>query len=134
MDRRDPKRRAEAEARLRTATQDQDTAAHPSRDEITRLAHSISDRAAAIHQADPRDKAEFYHRLGLQLTYTPGTRTVRAEITPDPHPGPGTKRTRNDKSPRLHGSRGDLVRVRGGSWTNGPRIAPITALLTLDSP
>ncbi|GGU74773.1 hypothetical protein GCM10010211_45860 [Streptomyces albospinus] len=51
-------------------------------DETVRLAGSLSDLAAVIHQADLDDKVEIHHRLGLQLTYTPGHQTIRAEIAP----------------------------------------------------
>ncbi|MER6356162.1 hypothetical protein ABT186_31170 [Streptomyces sp. NPDC001634] len=76
------------------------------RDEITRLVHSISDLAAVIRQDEPEDKAEIYLRLGLQLTYTAGQQTVRAEIAPDPND------RRNKQSPRSQRDRGEMV----GGW------------------
>ncbi|MFJ5591026.1 hypothetical protein ACIQCG_14850 [Streptomyces noursei] len=95
------------------------------RDEIARLVRSISDLAAAIRQADPEDKAEVYHQLGLQLTYTPGHQTIHAEINPTP------QTPKNDNSPRFQRNHGELVGIRGGSWTNTPRIPAITTDLDL---
>lgn len=100
--------RARAEADLRTATADQPTGSRMTRDEIARLVRSLSDLATVVRQADPEDKAEIYRQLGLQLTYSPGHDTFRAEITPDPH-APD-----NDKTPRSQRNRRVIVRVRRG--------------------
>ncbi|GDY46583.1 hypothetical protein SANT12839_074650 [Streptomyces antimycoticus] len=59
---------------------------------------------------------------GLRLTYAPTQATVRAEISLD---------SKNDNSPRSTNNRGELVRVRGGIWTNTPRLTPLTTVLAL---
>jgi site-specific DNA recombinase len=97
-------RRARAEAELCVSSKG--SGARMSRDEIARLARSISDRAAVIQQAEAEDKADIYRQLGLRLTYAPAQATVRAEVTLDPT---------NDKTPRSTSNRGELVRVRGGT-------------------
>jgi hypothetical protein len=50
----------------------------------------------ALRDAEPERKLEVYRSLGLHLTYTPETQTVRAQIDLGPH-------------------RWDSVRVRGGT-------------------
>ncbi|MGP3990560.1 zinc ribbon domain-containing protein [Streptomyces sp. 3N207] len=76
-----------------------------------RIEETIDLMAAATPPTGHTDKAELYSQLGLQLTYASNKATVLAEITP----GVG-----NSKSPRHTGSRGDLVRVRGGTRTPTP--------------
>lgn len=73
---------ARAEADLRNATHGTDS--RMTRDEIARLVRSISDLAAVIRQADPEDKAEIYHQLGLRLTYTPWPPDHRGRDRPHP--------------------------------------------------
>ena len=41
--------------------------------------------SGGTHQCDPQDKAEVYQRLGMQLTYVQGKRTVHAEVALTPH-------------------------------------------------
>ncbi len=113
-------RRVRAEAELRASSKG--SGARMSRDEIARLVRSISDLAAVIQQAEAEDKAEIYRLLGLRLTYAPAQATVRAEVTLD---------RKNDKSLRSTSNRGELVRVRGGIWTNTPRLTPLTTVLAL---
>jgi site-specific DNA recombinase len=35
-----------------------------------------------LRRADQHDRAEIYTRIGLQMTYRPGTETVLAEVRP----------------------------------------------------
>ncbi|MEV0599878.1 recombinase family protein [Streptomyces sp. NPDC050315] len=121
--------RARAEADLRDAAH----RASPriNRDETVRLVRALGDLVAVVRNAPARDKAEVYQALGLRLRYDPAQRTVLAEVAPRPPAahGPG-----NDKSPRSAGDRGDLVGVRGGTWTNTPRITPVATKLDLALP
>lgn len=96
--------------------------ARMSREAIGELVRSVSDLAAAVRQAKAEDKAEIYRLLGLRLTYAPNNATVLAEIAPCPT---------NDKTPRLVKDRGEIVRVGRGTWTDTPRITPITTELEL---
>ena len=41
--------------------------------------HAFNDLFKLVHDADPRDKAELYNRIGLRLTHRPGPETVIAE-------------------------------------------------------
>ncbi len=95
-------RRSHAQAALNSARSQ--SVERMSRDDVAALVRSVGDIAAAVHQAEPHDKAEIYERLGLRLTYTPNKATVLAQIAP----GPG-----NSKSPRHTRSRGEMVGVRG---------------------
>lgn len=65
------------------------TAARPdqllSEDQIAEILRALGDIRAVIHAADPADKARIYRGLGLQLTYAPGPRVVRAQVTLDPN-------------------------------------------------
>jgi hypothetical protein len=43
----------------------------------------FNDLIRLLRDADPRDKAELYSRIGLRLTYQPGPETMIAEaVTP----------------------------------------------------
>lgn len=53
-----------------------------SRDQITQVIAAITDLAAMINNADPRDKAKIYTGLGIRLTYHPGQQAVFAEAQP----------------------------------------------------
>jgi site-specific DNA recombinase len=97
-------RRSKTEAALRITAPN--TCHRNDSRQISQLVRSISDLAAAVRQADPRDEAEIYRLLGWRLTYAPGAVTVCAELTLDPA---------NDKSPRAKIDRGEMVRVRGGT-------------------
>jgi site-specific DNA recombinase len=66
-------RRAVAEARLRKPA----ARRRMTRDEITSLVTALGDVMRVLRGADPADKAEVYSRLGLTLTYHPGTRQSR---------------------------------------------------------
>ncbi|MFC7266081.1 hypothetical protein [Streptomyces lutosisoli] len=76
-------RKARAEAELRTTTKG--PGARMTRAEITRLVRSISDLAAVVRQAEPRDKAEIYRQLGLALTYDSGKQKVLVEMNLNQH-------------------------------------------------
>ncbi len=52
------------------------------RQKITELVNGLGGLLAALHDADPIDKAEVYRQLGLRLTYDHETETVLAEATP----------------------------------------------------
>jgi len=87
-----------------------------SREEITTIVNTFADLLEVVRKADPADKAEIYARLGLRLTYQPGTRTVRAEA-------------RLDGSPHWH-----FESVRGGTharWANNsPAPTPRRLIIT----
>jgi hypothetical protein len=55
------------------------------KDQIAVTVNAISDLMQALRYATTEDKAEIYTGLNLQLTYSPGQRTVaiRAEVGPD---------------------------------------------------
>lgn len=57
-----------------------------SEEEIDGLVTALGGIRAVLLDADPRDKAEVYKRLGLRLNYRHEARTVRAEIDLDPWP------------------------------------------------
>jgi len=56
-----------------------------SAEQVAAVISRLADPAAALREAEPTDKAQVYAKLGLQLTYQPATRTVRAEAHLDPH-------------------------------------------------
>jgi hypothetical protein len=49
-------------------------------DQLDAIADAFRDLLALLRDADPRDKAELYSRLGLRMTYRPGRETVIAEV------------------------------------------------------
>ncbi|MFC7279731.1 hypothetical protein ACFQS1_37720 [Paractinoplanes rhizophilus] len=51
-----------------------------SEEQISEIVQGLGGLLKLLRQADPSDKAEIYSRLGLQLTYRPGTQTVIAEV------------------------------------------------------
>ena len=51
-------------------------------EEIATLVGQLDDILAVLAQADPADKAEVYHQLGLRLTWHHETQTAHAEIDP----------------------------------------------------
>ncbi|BEL04460.1 hypothetical protein Q0Z83_026510 [Actinoplanes sichuanensis] len=40
----------------------------------------MNDLFRLLREADPRDKAELYSRIGLRMTYRPGPETLIAEV------------------------------------------------------
>lgn len=52
--------------------------------EIQSLITSLGNTRTVLMDADPRDKADTYKKLGLRLTYSPGQHAVRAELRVDP--------------------------------------------------
>src|SRR5699024_6736386 len=71
--------RAEALASTRSTSRPR----RMSEDEIRGLVKAIGDIRSALDRATPEDKGEIYRQLGLTLTYSPGKRTVRAEVNLD---------------------------------------------------
>jgi DNA invertase Pin-like site-specific DNA recombinase len=72
-------------AALRSATQTMIGAqrARPERmteDQIGKIVDGLGGLLGLLHEADPRDRAEVYARIGLRLTYQPGPETVIAEV------------------------------------------------------
>jgi hypothetical protein len=49
-------------------------------DQLDAIADAFNDLFGLLRDADPRDKAELYSRIGLRLTYQPGPETVIAEV------------------------------------------------------
>lgn len=68
--------RAEALASTRKTTRPR----RMSEDEIRGLVKAIGDIRSVLDNTTPEDKGEIYRQLGLTLTYSPGKRTVRAEV------------------------------------------------------
>ena len=52
-----------------------------SQTEIANLVQALGDIVTVLHDADPADKAEIYHQLGLRLTHQSGRNKVIAEAT-----------------------------------------------------
>jgi site-specific DNA recombinase len=49
-------------------------------DQLDAIAEAFNDLLRLLRNADPRDRAELYSRIGLRLTYQPGPETVIAEV------------------------------------------------------
>ncbi|WP_412749746.1 hypothetical protein [Krasilnikovia sp. M28-CT-15] len=49
-------------------------------DQLDTIADAFNDLFRLLRDADPRDKAELYSRIGLRLTYQPGPETMIAEV------------------------------------------------------
>jgi site-specific DNA recombinase len=49
-------------------------------DQLDTIAEAFHDLLRLLRDADPRDKAELYSRIGLRMTYQPGPETVVAEV------------------------------------------------------
>jgi site-specific DNA recombinase len=50
-------------------------------DQIDAIAEGFDDLFRLLREADPRDKAELYSRIGLRMTYRPGPETLIAEVS-----------------------------------------------------
>jgi site-specific DNA recombinase len=72
-------RRALAEARLKKPT----ARRRMTQEEIMNLVTEMGGIMQALKDADPADKAEIYHRIGLALTYHPQDKRVKAEARPN---------------------------------------------------
>jgi site-specific DNA recombinase len=81
-------------------------------DEIRTIVEALGDIATVLRAADPTDKAEVYRQLGLQLTYQPEQRLVRAEASPEgPKYGPA-----NGLCPRTDPARTPVLVLRADLW------------------
>lgn len=49
-------------------------------DQLDAIAEAFRDLLRLLRDADPRDRAELYSRLGLRMTYQPGLETLKAEV------------------------------------------------------
>ena len=49
-------------------------------DQLDAIADALNDLFRLLRDADPRDRAELYGRIGLRLTYKPGPETLIAEV------------------------------------------------------
>ena len=49
-------------------------------DQLDTIADAFTDLFRLLRDADSRDKAELYSRIGLRPTYRPGPETVIAEV------------------------------------------------------
>jgi hypothetical protein len=49
-------------------------------DQLDAIAEAFNDLLGLLRDADPRDRAELYSRLGLRMTYRPGPETLMAEV------------------------------------------------------
>jgi hypothetical protein len=52
-------------------------------DQIAAIVDGLGGLLDILREADPRDRAELYSRIGLRMTYKPGTETVMAEVVSD---------------------------------------------------
>ncbi|GAA4955939.1 recombinase family protein [Actinoplanes utahensis] len=50
-------------------------------DQIDAIAEAFNDLFRLLRDAEPRDKAELYSRIGLRMTYRPGPETLIAEVS-----------------------------------------------------
>jgi site-specific DNA recombinase len=57
-----------------------DGSASLSDEQIIAIVEELGDMVTALRDADPEHKLEVYRSLGLRLTYTPETQTVRANV------------------------------------------------------
>ena len=73
-----------------------------SKDDIMAIVDALGNIADVLRDAVPEDKIEVYSGLGLRLRYQPVENTVRAEVSLDPRHA-------------INHSRGEMVRVRGGT-------------------
>jgi len=72
---------AEAERELASASRLE----RLTREKIATMVDELSNLSAAVRAADSKDKVDLYERMGLRLTYRPGTRKVEAQTKPDLH-------------------------------------------------
>ena len=49
-------------------------------DQLNAIAEAFNELFTLLRDADPRDKAELYSRIGLRVTYQPGPETIIAEV------------------------------------------------------
>ncbi|WP_071803068.1 zinc ribbon domain-containing protein [Couchioplanes caeruleus] len=49
-------------------------------DQISAIVEGLGSLLGVLREADPRDKAELYSRIGLRMTFKPGAKTLKAEI------------------------------------------------------
>jgi site-specific DNA recombinase len=52
-----------------------------SEDQIALIVDALGGLLGLLADADPRDRADIYARVGLQMVYRPGTETVLAQVT-----------------------------------------------------
>jgi hypothetical protein len=50
-------------------------------DQIRAIVDALGGLLGLLRLAEPRDRAEIYARVGLQMIYRPGTETVLAQVT-----------------------------------------------------
>ena len=48
--------------------------------QLDAIAEAFNELLIVLRDADPRDRAELYSRLGLRITYQPGPETLMAEV------------------------------------------------------
>jgi site-specific DNA recombinase len=51
-----------------------------SEDQVAEVVEALGGLLGLLKKADRRDRAEMYSRIGLRMTYRPGTETVLAEV------------------------------------------------------
>jgi hypothetical protein len=49
-------------------------------DQIREIAEAIGGLLGLLNEADPRDRAEIYSRIGVRMTYRPGTETLLTQV------------------------------------------------------
>ena len=70
-----------------------------SEDQIAEIVGALGGLMTLLKQADTRDRAEIYSRVGLRMTYRPGTETVLAEIVSSDLDGVPMRCPRGDLNP-----------------------------------
>jgi site-specific DNA recombinase len=83
-----------------------------SEEQIAMIVEGLGGLLGLLRQADPRDKAEIYSRLGLQLTYRPGSETLIAEVISPAIDGVNNVCRRGEPTPRFVTTRATQVSIR----------------------
>lgn len=79
------RQRAEQRQQAAAAAKTTDDLGRITAEEIIAIVEELGDMVTALRDAEPEHKLEVYRSLGLHLTYTPETQTVRAQIDLGPH-------------------------------------------------
>jgi site-specific DNA recombinase len=70
--------------------------------QIAKIVEGLGGLLGLLHNADPTDRAEIYARVGLHMTYRPGTETVIAEVISPAIDGVLDMCPRGGLEPQLH--------------------------------
>jgi site-specific DNA recombinase len=73
--------------------------ARMSDDQIAKITEALGGLLGLLNQAEPRDRAEIYARVGLKMIYQPGAETVLAQVTSSALDGVANVCPRGDLNP-----------------------------------